>query len=79
MATVQSSWKTPWLRKLLRYSLSDFELDQKARGQIVDHQMRKIGLAGDRAERGEFRGGETRNIIRTGVRICHAIEHRLVG
>ena len=44
--------------------LERFRLDQKARGHIVDHQMREIGLAGDRAERGEFRRGETRDIIR---------------
>ena len=36
--------------------------------------MREVGLAGDRAETGEFRTGEARHIGRVAMRIGHALE-----
>ena len=54
-----------------------FRFDKEAGGNIVDHQMGEIRLTGDGAERGEFGGGETRDIICPGMRIWHAIENRL--
>ena len=41
--------------------------------------MREIGLAGDRAERGEFGRGEADEIKPFGTRIGHIIEHRGLG
>jgi hypothetical protein len=38
-------------------------------GGVVDHQMREIRLAGDRAERGEFGRGEAHEIERAGARV----------
>ena len=48
-----------------------------SRGRIVDHEMREIGLAGDRAQRGELGRGEAHQIKRAGARIGHIVEHRL--
>ena len=39
-----------------------FRFQQPLARHIVDHQMREIRLAGDRAERGEFRRGETHHV-----------------
>src|SRR5258707_15102495 len=41
--------------------------------------MREIRLAGDRAERGEFRRGEAHHVMGVGLRIGHAVEPGLVG
>ena len=30
--------------------------------RVVDHQVREIGLAGDRTQRGEFRRGEAHEV-----------------
>ena len=38
-------------------------------------RMREIRLAGDRAERGEFRRGEAGDVVRVRMRIGHAVEH----
>jgi hypothetical protein len=59
--------------------LERFRLHQKFRRGVVDHQMGEVGLAGDRAQRREFRRGETGEIIGVGVRIVHAVEHGLFG
>ena len=69
MRTVQSSWNAPWLRKLARCSFSDFEFDDPAVGHVVDDEMGEVRLAGDRADRGEFRRGEAHDVIGVGVRI----------
>ena len=39
--------------------------------------MREIGLAGDRAQRGEFGRGEAHEIQRAGARVRHIVERRL--
>ncbi len=39
----------------------------------------KSGCAGDRAQRGELRRGEARDVVRVRMRIGHAVELRLVG
>jgi len=41
--------------------------------------MREVGLAGDRAERGEFGRDEPHHIIRIALRIRHAVELSFVG
>ena len=59
--------------------LQRFRLDEEAVRHIIDDQMREIRLAGDRAERGEFRRGEARHVMRVRVRVRHAVEQRLIG
>ena len=59
--------------------LQRLRLDQPAARHVVDHHDAEVGLAGDRADRGEFRKRETRDVIRVGLRVRHAVEHRLVG
>ena len=59
--------------------LQRFGFQQPLLRHIVDHQMREIGLAGDRAERGEFGRCKSRHIIGVRVRIGNAVELRLSG
>src|SRR3954447_13158884 len=56
-----------------------FRLQQPLAGGVVDHQMCEIRLSRYRAERGEFRHGETDQIIGASLRIEHAVEFRLLG
>ena len=58
--------------------LQRLRLDDRLARRIVDHQMREIGLAGDRAKRSEFGRGEAHKIERAGARIGHVIEPRFV-
>ncbi len=53
--------------------------DDASRGRIVDHQMREVGLAGHRAERGELGRGEAHQIGPAGARIGDIVEHGLLG
>lgn len=59
--------------------LERFGLDQITCRQIIDDQMRKIGLTGNRAEGRKLRRSETRNIIRADVGVRNAVENRPVG
>src|SRR5579872_5875500 len=54
--------------------LEGFGLEQPLAGYIVDHQVRKIGLTGDRAKRGKFRGGKPHDVIGAALRIGNAVE-----
>ena len=54
-------------------------LDQITCGQIIDHQMRKIRLTGNRAEGRKLRRSETRNIIRADVGVRHTVEYGRSG
>ncbi len=65
--------------KAAQEQLERLRFDDRLAGHIVDHQMREIGLAGHRAERGEFGRGEAHQIGLAGARIGHIIEHRLFG
>src|SRR5262249_23262189 len=56
--------------------LERLRLQQPFSRRVVDDEVRKIGLAGDRAERGEFRRAETRDIVGVGIGICDAIKGR---
>ena len=58
--------------------LQAFALDDRLGGRIVDHQMRKVGLAGHRAKRRELRRREADEVQRAGPRIGHIVEHRLL-
>src|SRR6516164_1765351 len=49
--------------------LERLRFDEPLIRHIVDDQYAEIGLAGDRAERGEFRTGEAGEIIRARLRI----------
>ena len=49
------------------------------RRHIVDHEMREIRLAGDRAQHGEFRRGEARDIVGVRMRVRHAVELCRIG
>ena len=79
MPTVTSSWKPQWLRKEPRNSLRLLHSTIVSAGRIVDHEMREIGLAGDRAQRGELGRGEAHEIERARPRVGHIVEHRLFG
>src|SRR4029079_2084007 len=57
--------------------LERLRLHQPFAGRIVDNEMREIRLAGHRAETGEFRAGEARDISRVAMRVRHALEHGL--
>src|SRR5262249_23898247 len=56
--------------------LERLRLEEPFFWRVVDHEVRKIRLAGDRTECGEFRGGEPRHIVGVGMRIRHPIEDR---
>ena len=59
--------------------LQRFRFQQPLARHIIDHEMGEIRLAGDRAERGEFRRREPHHIIGVLLRVGHTIERRLVG
>ena len=46
---------------------------------VIDDESGEVGLAGDRADRGEFREGKARDVVCVRMRVAHAIEHRLAG
>src|SRR3546814_1796502 len=50
--------------------------DDRVARRIIDDEVREIGLAGDRAERREFGGGETDEIGPSRSRIGHVIQGR---
>ena len=60
--------------ELAEIELQRLGLDQPLVRRVVDHQMGEVGLAGDRAERGEFRRGEAGDIIRVAVRVRRPVE-----
>src|SRR6516162_3862025 len=62
------------IAEAVEIELERFGFDQIPRRQIVDHQMRKIWLTGDRAEGRELRGREPCNIVRAHMRVRHAVE-----
>ena len=47
-------------------------------GHVIDHQMSKIRLPGDWADRGEFRRGKAHAIGGSGVRIIDFLQNGLV-
>ena len=59
--------------------LQALALDDRLAGRIVDHQMREVGLAGDRAQRGELGRGEAHQVERARPRVGHIVERRFVG
>ena len=59
--------------------LERFRFDQPFSRHVVDHEVGEIGLTGDRAQRGEFRRGEARDVVGVGMRVGDAIEHRRFG
>ena len=67
------------IAEAVEIKLQRLRLDEPAARHVVDHHDAEVGLAGDRADRGEFRKREPRDVIRVGLRIRHAVEHRLVG
>ncbi len=74
MATVQSSWKAPWLRNEAEVELQRFAFDQPVARHVVDDEMGEVGLARHRAERGELGRGEAGDVVRVGVRVGDALE-----
>ena len=58
--------------------LEALRFDDGRGGRIVDDEMREIGLAGHRAERGELGRGEADEIERARARIGHIIERRFL-
>ena len=52
-------------------------LHQPLAWRIVDHEMGKVRLAGDRADGGEFRRHEARQVQCAGVRVLHTLQLRL--
>src|SRR5262249_58334215 len=58
--------------------LERLRLEEPFSRRIVDHEVREIGLTGDRTKRGELRRGEARDIVGVWMGICDAIERRLL-
>jgi hypothetical protein len=52
-------------------------LDQPVAGHIVDDDVGEVGLARHRAQAGELRRREAREIQRVGMRVGDALQHRL--
>ena len=67
------------IAEAVEVELERFQLDEMAPRQVVDDDDREVGLAGHRAQRGEFGKGEARDVVGAGMRIGHAVEHRLGG
>src|SRR3546814_9549580 len=59
--------------------LEALRFDDRLAGGIVDDEMREIGLAGHRAERGEFGRGEADEIQLARARIGHIVEDGDLG
>ncbi len=59
--------------------LEAFGFDDGLAGGIVDHEMREVGLAGNRAERGEFGCGEAHEIEFGGARIGDIVQFGRFG
>ena len=57
------------IAETLEEQLERLALHQQRVGDIVDHQMGEVGLAGDWAQRGEFGRSETHQIYRAGMGI----------
>src|SRR3546814_3488521 len=53
--------------------------DDRFIGDVIDHQMREIGLRRDGAERREFGHGEAHQIALAGARVGHIIEPGRLG
>jgi hypothetical protein len=56
--------------------LQGLGFDEPGTRHVIDHQNREVRLSGDRAERGEFRHGEAREVIRVRMRVRHPVELR---
>jgi hypothetical protein len=56
--------------------LERFRFEKPFFRHVVDHEVGEVRLAGDRAERGEFRRGEARDVVGVGVGIGDPIEYR---
>ena len=65
--------------KCAQIKLERFGFDQILIRHIVNHQMRKVGLAGHRAKRGELGRGEAHAVIDIGLRVRNFLEHRFFG
>ena len=59
--------------------LQRLQLDDPFVGNIVDHQMREVRLAGHRADRGELGRDEADDVVGVGVRVRRAVEGLGVG
>src|SRR4051794_7149847 len=57
--------------------LEALALDDRLAGRIIDHEMREIRLAGDRAQRRELGRGEPDEVKRARTRVRHIVEHGL--
>ena len=64
--------------KRAQEQLERLGFDNRLSGRIVDHQMGKIRLPGDRTERSELRRGKARQIQLAGARIGDIVEHRFL-
>src|SRR6478735_11976807 len=67
------------IAEAVEIELQRLRFDKETRRYVVNDQMGKIRLPGDRTQSGEFRRGKSRHIIRSGMRVCHAIKDSLVG
>ena len=70
--------KAGHIAEAVEIKLQRLGFDQCFAWHIIDHEMGEIGLAGDRAQGGEFRGGEAHNIIRIRMRVGDAFQFGLV-
>ena len=58
--------------------LERLAFDDRLAGGIVDHEVGEVGLAGDRAERGEFGHREAHEVERAGARVGDIVELRFL-
>ena len=77
MVTVAVFVERPVVAEAREIKLQRFRFEQPALRRIVDDEMGEVGLAGDRAEAGEFWRGEAGGIERVAVRVRHALEQRI--
>ena len=63
----------------IQIELQRLRLDQELVRNIVDDEMREVRLAGDRAERGEFRHREARHVMGVRMRVRHPVENGGIG
>src|SRR6185312_6593056 len=67
------------IAKSAEEELQRLALDQPFAGDVIDHEMREVGLAGDRAQGREFRGREAHQVNGVGMRVGDRLELGRVG
>jgi hypothetical protein len=61
-----------------KIELQRFRFDEPGIRYVVDDDVSKVRLPGHRTDRGKFRSGKAHQIVYVGLRIGHALQHRVV-